>query len=179
MRFRIALAGGAGLLAIAGAAQAAPSCTAEALNALHAKDLTVTEAKPMAATAQVPAHCQVTGTVITRGSGAPDGSARFSMQLPDDWTQRFLFLGVGGNAGTLGPSANAVDRAAALGKGYAVILTDTGHIGDGTTAKWSRLPDGKVDQAKVIDFFHRAAHDVGVAGKAFAQTYYAAPILQA
>jgi feruloyl esterase len=30
-----------------------------------------------------------------------------------------------------------------------------------------------------VDFFYRAAHDVAVAGKAFAQAYYAAPILHA
>jgi feruloyl esterase len=170
---------GALLASAAASAQAAPACTAEALNALHVADLTVTEAKPMAATAQAPAYCQVTGVVVTRGDGAPDGSARFSMQLPDAWKQRFLFLGVGGNAGNLTPSANQTDRASALGKGYVMILTDTGHEGDGTTAKWARRPDGSLDQAKVVDFFYRAAHDVGVAGRAFAQAYYAAPILHA
>ena len=74
------------------------------------------------------------------------------------------------------PSANATDRALALGKGYATILTDTGHVGDGTSAKWTRLPDGKPDTAKRIDFFHRAAHGVTVAGKAFAAAYYAAKV---
>ena len=169
----------AGLMAAAGSAHAAANCDAAALNALGVKDLKVTEAKLMPAAAQQPAFCQVQGTVVTRGGGAPEGSARFLMQLPDAWKQRFLFIGVGGNAGNLQPSANAVDRAAALGKGYTMILTDTGHIGDGTTAKWVRKPDGSRDEAKVIDFFNRAAHNVGVAGKAFAQAYYSQPILHA
>jgi feruloyl esterase len=149
------------------------------LNALRVADLTVTEATSVPATPAVPGHCAVTGTVVTRGEGAPNGLARFSMQLPGTWRQRFLFLGVGGNAGTLQPSANAVDRAAALGKGYAVVLTDTGHVGDGTSANWVRKPDGSLDQAAVTDFLFRAAHDVTVAGKAFAHAYYAAPIERA
>jgi feruloyl esterase len=58
-------------------------------------------------------------------------------------------------------------------------VTDTGHVGDGTTAKWTRLPDGKPDTVKMTDFFHRAAHAVTVAGKAFAEAYYAAKVQHA
>ena len=123
-----------------------------------------------------PAYCDVQGTVVTKGAGVAEGLARFAMQLPEAWQQRFLFLGVGGNAGNLVPSANVTDRNSALGKGYATILTDTGHVGDGPSAKWTRLPDGRPDTAKRTDFFHRAAHDVTVAGKAFAEAYYAAKV---
>ncbi|HTC83011.1 MAG TPA: tannase/feruloyl esterase family alpha/beta hydrolase, partial [Rhizomicrobium sp.] len=175
----LAVSVGVSLLGFALPAKAAPLCTAEALDALGVSDLKVSEAKPVTATGDAPAFCQVTGTVATRGDGAPDGSARFLMQLPEAWKQRFVFYGVGGNAGTLGPSVNQTDRTTALGKGYVTVLTDTGHVGDGTTAKWARKPDGSLDQAKAVDFFYRAAHDVAVAGKAFAQAYYAAPILHA
>ena len=34
------------------------------------------------------------------------------------------------------PAVNATDRAEALGKGYVVIVTDTGHTGNGTDANW-------------------------------------------
>jgi feruloyl esterase len=163
---------GLGALAAGATAQAAPACDPGALNALQVADLNVTEAKPVAATPQVPGHCAVLGTVVTRGEGAPEGSARFSIQLPNEWHRRFLFLGVGGNAGTLQPSANAVDRAAALKKGYTIAITDTGHVGDGTTADWVRKPDGSLDQPKVTDFLFRAAHNVTVAGKALTQAYY-------
>src|SRR5580704_11291709 len=95
-----------GLLAAGAAAQAAPACAPVALNSLQIADLTVTEAKPVAAAPETPAHCAVLGTVVTRGDGAPEGLARFSLQLPNEWHQRFLFVGVGGNAGTLQPSAN-------------------------------------------------------------------------
>ena len=176
---RIGLAAIGAVVAIVGAAasvRAAPSCSVEALNALHVPDVDVTEAKPVAAAGTAPAYCDVQGTVVTKGAGAADGLARFVLQLPEAWQRRFLFLGVGGNAGNLVPSANVTDRNSALGKGYATILTDTGHLGDGTSAKWTRLPDGRPDTAKRIDFFHRAAHGVTVAGKAFAEAYYAAKV---
>jgi tannase/feruloyl esterase len=175
---RIGLAVVCAVVLVGGAVegQAAPACSVEALNALHVPDVSVTEAKPVAAAAAIPAHCDVRGTVVTKGAGVADGLARFAMQLPEAWQRRFLFLGVGGNAGNLVPSANDTDRNMALGKGYTTILTDTGHVGDGTTAQWTLLPDGKPDMPKRIDFFHRAAHDVTVAGKAFAEAYYAAKV---
>ncbi len=156
--------------------RAAPSCGVAALNALLVPDISVTDAKPMAAAGTAPAYCDVRGTVVTKGDGAADGLARFAMQLPETWQQRFLFLGVGGNAGNLVPSANATDRGLALGKGYTTILTDTGHVGDGVSASWTRLPDGKPYMVARVDFFYRAAHDVTVAGKAFAEAYYAAKV---
>lgn len=134
---RIGLAAIGAVVGIVGAAasvRAAPSCSVEALNALHVPDVSVTEAKPVAATGTAPAYCDVQGTVVTKGAGVAEGLARFALQLPEAWQQRFLFLGVGGNAGSLVPSANVTDRSSALGKGYATILTDTGHVGDGTTA---------------------------------------------
>ncbi len=164
------------IVAVAHPARAAPVCSPDGLNALHVPDVSIAEAKPAVAAGGVPAYCDVRGTVVTKGGGAADGLARFTMQLPDSWQQRFLFLGVGGNAGNLVPSANIVDRTSALGKGYVVILTDTGHVGDGTGAKWARLPDGTPDRVKRIDFFHRAAHDVTLAGKGFAEAYYAAKV---
>lgn len=165
-----------GLIGAASSAGAAPACTAEAIAALHVPNVSVTDARAVAATGKTPAYCDVRGTVVTQGDGVADGLARFEMQAPDAWQKRFLFLGVGGNAGNLNPSANPTDRALALGKGYATILTDTGHAGDGVTAKWTRLPDGKPDTVKMADFFYRAAHDVTVAGKALAQAYYGATV---
>ena len=160
-------------------ALAAPACTADALNALHVPDVTVTEAASVAAAGTTPAHCDVRGTVATHGEGAPDGSAKFAMQLPDAWQQRFFSMGVGGNAGRLVPAVNATDQASALGKGYAVIVTDTGHTGNGTDANWVIGPDGRRDQAKIVDFFYRAEHDVTVAGKHLAAAYYATPVQHA
>ncbi|HUB14532.1 MAG TPA: tannase/feruloyl esterase family alpha/beta hydrolase [Acetobacteraceae bacterium] len=167
------------LAGVASVANAAPTCTADALNALNVPGVHIDSAKAVDANGAAPAHCDVQGTVATHGEGAPDGSARFVMQLPQTWQQRFFFMGVGGNAGRLVAATNPTDHAEALGKGYAVILTDTGHTGNGTDADWVMTPDGKRDAAKVTDFFYRGAHDVTLAGKLFAQAYYAAPVQHA
>ncbi len=180
MRIGLAALGAlAGFMATGASARAVLSCDVTALNALRVPDVSVTDAKPVAAVGAVPAYCEVHGTVITKGEGVANGLARFAMQLPEAWRHRFLFLGVGGNAGNLVPSANATDRGLALGKGYTTILTDTGHVGDGVSASWSRLPDGKPDMVKRVDFFYRAAHDVTIAGKAFAEAWYAAKVKHA
>jgi len=169
-----ALLAGTSSIALANA-----DCSVDALNALHVADVHVTKAARVAAADAVPSHCLVEGSVATKGDGAPPGSARFLVQLPDAWQQRFFFMGVGGNAGRFVPAVNAVDRASALGKGYAVIVEDSGHVGNGKDAAWVRKPNGARDEAKVADFFYRAAHDVTVSGKRFAQAYYAAPVLHA
>src|ERR1700688_2457771 len=96
-------------------ALAKTECTVDALTALHVAGVHLTQATAVAAAGNVPAHCAVQGTIDTRGDGAPPGTARFLVQLPDTWQQRFFFMGVGGNAGTLTPAVNAVDRASALG----------------------------------------------------------------
>jgi feruloyl esterase len=167
------------LAGTASAALAKPDCTPDALNALHVAGVRVIQAAATAAAGTVPAHCAVQGTMDTQGESAPPGSARFALQLPDSWQQRFFFMGVGGNAGTLTPAVNATDRLSALGKGYAVIVQDSGHVGNGTDAGWLTTPDGKRDQAKMVDFLYRAAHDVAVTGKQFAKAYYAASVRHA
>jgi feruloyl esterase len=167
------------LASSASCALAKTDCSVDALNALLVAGVRVTEATPTGAAGTVPAHCEVKGTIGTKGDGAPPGSARFALQLPDVWQQRFFLMGVGGNAGTLTPSVNAVDRMAALGKGYAVIVQDSGHVGNGTDAGWLRTAEGEPDRAKMVDFLYRAAHDVTVTGKKFAQAYYAAPVQHA
>src|ERR1700722_18667629 len=163
----------------ASTAFAQPACTVDALNALHVANVTVTSATPVGATTTAPALCDVRGSVVTHGEGVADGLATFAMQLPETWQQRFFSMGVGGNAGRLVPAVNASDQAAAPGKGYVTIVTDTGHTGNGTDANWVLGPDGKRDTVKVTDFFYRAEHNVTVAGKQFAQAYYAAPVKHA
>ena len=166
--------------ASATAAHAAPAaCAPDAITALRIPGVTIAAASAVPATPAIPEHCLVRGSVTTTGAGAPDGQAGFEMRLPATWQQRFLFLGVGGNGGSFTPSANAVDQAAALGKGYATAITDTGHQGRNTDASWVIAPDGKRDTAKITDFFHRAAHQVTVTGKALAEAYYGAKIAHA
>lgn len=161
---------------ISSGAFAKAECSVDAINALHVPNVQVDTATE---TATPQPHCAIHGTITTHGKAAPDGSARFAMQLPDNWAQRFFFMGVGGNAGTLNPSVNPTDRREALTKGYATIVQDSGHVGNGTGADWLEKPHGKRDTAKIVDFDYRAAHDATVAGKVLARAYYGAPVKHA
>ncbi len=177
---KMLMLGGTALISVILAGQAAAAtCSVEALTALKIADVSIASAATVAAVPGTPEHCLVQGSVITRGEGAPEGKAGFVMQLPTGWQQRFFFMGVGGNAGNFTPSSNPVDRAAALGKGYATIVTDTGHKGNGTDASWVLDANGKRNPATIIDFFHRAAHDVTIAGKKLAEAFYASRIQHA
>jgi feruloyl esterase len=162
---------------LANNAHASTNCSAERVAALRVSRISNIAAKPIAAEDGQPAHCLVEGSVVTKGQGTREGSAGFQMRLPEAWQHRFLFMGVGGNAGNFRPAVNAVDRLSALGKGYATIVTDTGHKGNGSDASWTVDSDGKPNAATRTDFFHRAAHDVTEAGKALAEAYYAGRIV--
>jgi hypothetical protein len=101
---------------------------------LNVPNVTVTSTKDVAATATTPEYCQVLGAVATNGEGYGPGSAQFRLKLPVVWNNHFLFEGCGGNCGSVtATSVNPLDNAEALGLGYAVVNTDTGHEQDPTT----------------------------------------------
>lgn len=106
-------------------------------------------------------HCQVRGTVTTRGEGAPDGAARFELSLPLAWNRRFLFLGGGGFDGYV-PRPNPLQQA----QGYATLATDSGHVQDpryptdGLDASWAVSADGAPDAARIADYAFRSRHQV-------------------
>ena len=176
----------------------APSCVASTLNV---PNVTVTSATMVPAsivtlpggTFNVPEHCQVIGAVATTGecpatgpwatgceTGAP-GSAEFRLNLPPVWNNKFLFEGCGGNCGSVtSTSVNPLDAAEALGLGYAVVNTDTGHEQDPATIllTWavSIGTPPVVNASAIIDFYYRAVHQVTVATKQYVELYYGAPI---
>jgi Tannase and feruloyl esterase len=176
----------------------APSCVASTLNV---PNVTVTSATLVpastvtlpAGTFDVPEHCQVIGAVATTGecpatgpwatgceTGAP-GSAEFRLNLPPVWNHHFLFEGCGGNCGSVtSTSVNPVDAAEALGLGYAVVNTDTGHEQDPATIllTWavSDSTPPVVNAPAIIDFYYRAVHQVTVAAKQYVEAYYSGPI---
>lgn len=176
----------AGLMTAAPASAAVPNCNVAALSALHVANVTISSATdvPAGVTNGVPhpEFCDVLGTLTTTGFGAPDGSARFEIRLPAVWNGKFLFFGVGGFAGTLGPSTNPVDFVESLFKGYATAITDTGHVGHGLTptdalgavtdARWALIAPGVPDEAKITDYYFRAAHEVTVAGKQLVKGFF-------
>jgi hypothetical protein len=116
---------------------APPRCSA-ALNLARIPDTSIFYVQDVAAAGSTPEYCQVVGAVETHGDGG-QGSAGFLLRLPQQWNSRFVFMGCGGPCGSIGTlnfqtgivtpslSVNAVDSGAALGLGYAVVNTDTGH----------------------------------------------------
>jgi hypothetical protein len=135
-----------------------------------------------AGTFNVPEHCQVIGAVATtdecQGTGpwatgcetGGPGSAEFRLNLPPAWNHHFLFEGCGGNCGSVtSTSVNPVDADEALGLGYAVVNTDTGHEQDPATIllTWavSDSTPPVVNAPAIIDFYYRAVHQVTVATK--------------
>jgi feruloyl esterase len=170
----------AGLSVMAAPAEAAlPNCNVGALAALNVPNVTISSAVAVPAGPQNPEFCDVLGTLRTTGFGAPDGSARFEIRLPAAWNGKFLFLGVGGFAGSLSPAVNPVDGLASLGLGYASAVTDTGHSGGLTDARWTLNGLGQPDEAKITDYYFRATHQVTVAGKQLVSRYYRRPIRRA
>lgn len=118
MRLGLVSAGAlAGFIGTAASARAAAPCSVEALNAVQVSNVSVTDATPVAAGGTIPAYRDVQGTVVTKGEGVADGLARFAIQLLEAWQQRFLFLGVGGNAGNLDPRSLGERRRPNLGAG--------------------------------------------------------------
>jgi feruloyl esterase len=119
--------------------------------------------------------CVLTGRVKTRSQGLPDGSARFTLTLPRDWSHRFVFWGVGGYGGDLSPAVTESDLHTALQRGYATGITDTGHKAPTTKlvdASFALKKAGLPDRAAKADYYFRATHDVTVALKEFTKAYY-------
>ena len=188
-------------VALLGGAAAARADTACVASSLSIPNVTVTSATMVpastvtvpAGTFNVPEHCQVIGTVATSGecpttgpwaTGCGPGSAEFRLNLPPVWNNHFLFEGCGGNCGSVtSTSVNPVDADEALGLGYAVVNTDTGHEQDPATIllTWAVSDDTPpvVNASAIIDFYYRAVHQVTVATKQYVELYYGAPIKHA
>ena len=168
----ILLVGPAALLwcAIAASPAWAMDCQVAALTALGVPNITITSATDVAAAAPNPQYCDVKGSVTTSGEGAGPNSAGFEAKLPATWNGKFIFNGVGGLAGNLNSSANSVDQALFLARGYATAITDTGHVS--TDPTWEITSPGEPNTPKVVDYFFRAVHEVTLATKQLVKNYY-------
>jgi Tannase and feruloyl esterase len=107
--------------------------------------------------AGLPAHCRLAAVLAPTS----DSSIEMELWLPDDWNGKFLAVGNGGWAGSIGFSA----MAAGLRAGYAVASNDTGHQG-GSAAFAVGHPE------KVVDFAWRAMHEMAVRSKHLVEAYY-------
>jgi hypothetical protein len=119
---------------------------------------TISSGTFVAATATLPAHCDVNGVV------APH--VGFGMWLPAaaQWNHMFLEHGCGGFCGIV---ATPFACTGPLLRGYACIQTDMGHKSTLTDAGWADH-----NLAAVIDFAYRSTHVTAVIGKALVAAFY-------
>jgi Tannase and feruloyl esterase len=94
-----------------------------------------------------------------------DSAIRFELwlPLPSAWNGKYEGVGNGGFAGSI----TYTPMGRALAAGYTVAGTDTGHVAQGTDARWAL---GHPE--KVTDFGWRAIHETAVVSKAIVQIYY-------
>jgi feruloyl esterase len=145
-------------------ADSAPSKSCDSLAAFKSDGIVSIAARVVAATADTPQHCRVTGTITPE--------VAFEINLPDRWNRRFYMTGNGGLAGdALDTPANA-DRTSALANGFVMARTNTGHDA-------RKEPSGSFilsNPQKAIDYAYRAVHVTAETAKKIATDYYARPI---
>ena len=109
---------------------------------------------------QLPAFCRVTAV----SKPTADSDIKIEVWLPaTGWNAKFRGQGNGGFAGSIDYRALGW----AIVQGYATAATDTGHAANGGDATWAlNHPE------KIIDFAHRAIHEMTVFGKATANAFY-------
>lgn len=121
----------------------------------------------------LPPHCRVVGSFEHRiGSDGRDYAIRFAINMPDNWNGRFLFQGGGGLNGTLNEpiGANAAGEDTALARGFAVVSTDSGHVGSAFDASFM------ADQQAMLNFQYQANAKVTEVARPIIESYYAHPI---
>jgi feruloyl esterase len=116
--------------------------------------------RPNTLPTMLPAHCRV--AIVMKPSS--DSHIEAEVWLPAEWNGKFEAVGNGGWAGTI----NYPAMARALQEGYATASTDTGHKG-GNSAFAIGHPE------KLIDFGHRAVHEMTVQSKAIISAIYKSP----
>ena len=117
-------------------------------------------AGPASAYATLPPFCRVAGTIRPTA----DSDIRFEVWMPaSNWNGKFVGVGNGVWAGSVTHFAMVEP----LSKGYATAATDDGHQGSPLDASFAA---GHPE--KLVDFGHRAVHEMTVAAKAAIAAYY-------
>ena len=157
-------------------AQSVAAATCESLSSLKLPDTTITTAQSVAAGAfksaggggrgggnqfaDLPAFCQVAATL----KPTSDSDIKIELWLPaSGWNGKFQAVGNGGWNGNVDQNALATG----LRRGYATASTDTGHSGGG--GPWMQ------NQEKLVDYGHRAVHEMTVKAKALINEFYGSP----
>jgi hypothetical protein len=146
--------------------------------ALPVPNTVVTSATPVAATATVPAHCLVVGTInagrvgAETSPGAPVSRYTYAInwqaRLPDAWNNKFHMPGGGGTDGSV-PGTTA-----RLRQGYAAAANDSGHS---NAVNSDPLAGGSAsfgtDYLARVDFAYNAIDVTTRTGKKLVEMYYA------
>jgi feruloyl esterase len=110
--------------------------------------------------ASLPAFCRIAGTMRP----SSDSDIRFEVWMPAaNWNGKFVGVGNGVWAGSITHFAMVEP----LAKGYATAATDDGHQGSPFDASFAA---GHPE--KLVDFGHRAVHEMTVAAKAAIAAFY-------
>src|ERR1700730_1971034 len=109
---------------------------------------------------QLPAFCRV----MADDKPTPDSDIKIEVWMPaSGWNSKFRGQGNGGFGGEMDYRALAV----AVLQGYASAATDTRHAASGTDATWAL---GHPE--KIIDYAHRAIHEMTSLSKATVKAFY-------
>jgi len=145
-------------------ADTAPSKTCSDLSSFAGEGIVSIASRVVAATADTPQHCRVTGVITPE--------VAFEINLPDRWNRRFYMAGNGGLAGDALDTPNNGDRTGALAKGFVMARTNTGHDA-------RQEPSGSFilsNPQKAIDYAYRAVHVTAETAKRITAADYAKPI---
>src|SRR5688572_21543412 len=141
-----------------------PQKACDSLSAFKGDGILTIQARVVAATADTPPHCRVTGVITPE--------VAFEVNLPDSWNRRFYMTGNGGLAGDALDGPTNADRTAGLSNGFVHARTNTGHDA-------RKEPSGSFilsNPQKALDYAYRAVHVTAETAKKIATEYYAQSI---
>ena len=127
-------------------------------------------------------HCVVRGQIGAHtGIDGKSYAISFELRLPDDWNGDFVHQFNGGNDGFVVPALGQVmgaDRTqTALGRGFAVVSSDSGH--DAMANKDAGLVGGALfglDPQARRDYGYTAVETLNPAALKIVETYYGKPV---
>lgn len=153
---------------LATGAQAATPVDCSMLLATTVHGATINVAVLNAATAALPAHCEVVGAFNERtGIDGQQYAIRFRLRMPTAWNQRFFYQGGGGTDGNLG-NADAPQ----LGQGFAVVSTDSGHDNTANNTPLAGSFQFGFDPQARSDYGYNGPARVAIAAKAISTRFY-------
>ena len=117
----------------------------------------------------LPPFCRVVGEIRP----TTDSQIRFELWLPlKNWNRKFAGMGNVGFAG----SVIYTQLSSWLRRGYATGSTDTGHRTSGNGPNIDAVSFALGHPERVTDFAYRAVHEMTVASKALATSFYGTPV---